>query len=73
MPKKKYRCVPYSPAWERIANARAREFVDITTCVQCGTPTVKGYCCTTCGSTDPSGTSEERQAYYDWCREQEKK
>lgn len=69
---KKYKYVTGSPEWEKRANAEARNYVEISTCVQCGAPVVKGYCCNECHSSDPSGTIEERNEYYNWIYEQKK-
>lgn len=38
-----------SAAWERRANALARESIRITPCVRCKAPTLDGYCCRACG------------------------
>jgi hypothetical protein len=33
----------------------------IRPCYHCGSPVVSGYCCTYCGSADPSGCDERRK------------
>jgi hypothetical protein len=49
------RMIPYTQHWERLANARARDYVSLYPCVDCGGPVIWGYCCTRCGSTNPEG------------------
>ncbi len=50
----KYPYKPYSPLWERAASNEARNFAPtIKPCADCGAPTVDGYCCTFCGSSEP--------------------
>lgn len=45
---------PYSPRWEELANQLARSFApDIFPCKTCKRPVVSGYCCQSCGETDP--------------------
>ena len=45
---------PYSREWERLANQHARLFAPtVYPCRHCGGPTLKGYCCTRCGSATP--------------------
>ena len=45
---------PYSDDWQREANAIARDFAPpIKPCADCNHPVVKGYCCNTCGSSNP--------------------
>lgn len=45
---------PYTPAWERLANAEARGYAPpIRPCKECGGPVLSGYCCTRCGSSEP--------------------
>lgn len=68
----KYKYIVNSPEWERQANHLARSVVQISCCFQCGAPIVKGYCCNICGSSNPSGTEEERQQYYEWVWKQQK-
>ena len=44
----------YSPEWERVANNIARSFCpSIYPCGKCEYPVVDGYCCTSCGDTNP--------------------
>ena len=46
---------PYTPEWELLANRLARSFVHgIYPCKHCGYPVIPGYCCGTCGSSDPA-------------------
>ncbi len=45
---------PDSAAWQRLANAEARNFCpQISPCRECGGPVVYGYCCNRCGSSTP--------------------
>ena len=44
---------PYTNKWERLANQLARIWTTIKPCRECGYPVVDGYCCQTCGSTNP--------------------
>lgn len=53
------RIEPYTPAWERLANALAREYVRLYPCAQCGGPVNDGYICQRCGSTNPREVSNE--------------
>lgn len=64
------RIKPNTRSWEREANNLARDYVQIFVCVHCGHPVIKDYCCTVCGSVDPSGTADERKAYFEWLDEQ---
>ncbi len=53
-PKRKPKKIePFTPAWERLADARAGDYVDIRPCRECGGPVVFGYCCQRCGSDTP--------------------
>ena len=50
---------PYSPAWERAADALARTFApDILPCRACRQPVVTGYACTWCGNENPRQAQE---------------
>ncbi len=51
--KKPRKMKPYTAAWERLANEKARSWVQIHACRDCGGPVVKGYCCNRCGSSNP--------------------
>jgi len=44
---------PYTAAWERLANAEARQWCEIKPCRDCGGPVNDGYCCPRCGSEKP--------------------
>ncbi len=44
---------PYTPEWERLANAEARNYVTIKPCRDCGGPVIDGYCCNHCDSVLP--------------------
>jgi len=45
---------PYSPEWQREAGALARSYAPpIYPCKKCSHPVVQGYCCTTCGTSEP--------------------
>ncbi len=51
---------PHDPTWERAANRLARDFCPgIYPCNRCGYPVVHGYCCTNCGSSDPSNPEQD--------------
>lgn len=40
--------------WEKEANELARGYCpQIHSCKDCGHPVIEGYCCGTCGSTNP--------------------
>jgi hypothetical protein len=57
--RKPRRIEPYTPAWERLANAEARCFCPrIYPCGECGGPVVDGYCCNRCGSSEPQARGE---------------
>ena len=44
----------YSPEWEKIANNMARSYCpNIYPCGKCESPVIEGYCCITCGDTNP--------------------
>lgn len=43
---------PYTPEWEREANALARQSIRIRACGLCGHPAVEGYVCNVCGEDD---------------------
>ena len=46
--------IPYTEKWEKEANALARSWCwNIKPCRDCGHPVMDGYCCGTCGSTNP--------------------
>ncbi len=61
------RIIPYTKLWERLANIQARNFAPyIHPCVECGRPTIKGYCCNFCGSVDPTGNPEQRKEFQEW-------
>ena len=65
------RVLPYTPQWEQKANLLARNFApSISPCVECGNPTLTGYCCTYCGSIDPHGSSEQRMKFQTWVNQQ---
>jgi len=49
---------PFTPEWQKLANELARESMTIVACKHCGYPVIDGYCCLTCGSTDPDGEEE---------------
>ena len=45
----------YGDKWQREASALARSFApSVKACCECGNPVMDGYCCTACGSHDPS-------------------
>lgn len=51
---------PYTEAWERSANNLARSYCpNIYPCGDCGYPVIRGYCCTSCQSSDPSEAYRE--------------
>lgn len=55
-PRKPKHMTPYTPEWERLANAEARSFApEVRPCADCGGPYIKGYCCNRCGSHNPEG------------------
>lgn len=46
---------PYTPAWEALANNEARGYCpNIYPCQKCGYPVIYGYCCGSCGDSNPS-------------------
>jgi hypothetical protein len=54
--------IPYSSAWEKKANQLARSYAPyIYPCGKCDGPVMDGYCCTTCGDTNPrvKGVTDE--------------
>jgi hypothetical protein len=60
MAKKIRKITPYTPAWEREANALARSYAPtMYPCKKCGHPVGHGYCCTGCGDSDPSTASSD--------------
>ena len=57
---KKYEYEQYSEEWEQAADNLARSYCpSIYACKTCGYPVVKGYCCTNCGSTNPSDPNDD--------------
>jgi len=51
---KKAKVEPYTPDWERKANALARGFApEAYPCRECGQPVLHGYCCIYCKSNNP--------------------
>lgn len=60
-PKRKPRKMkPYTARWESMAAAVAYGFApQIYPCVECGGPVAMGYCCSRCGSDDPSNRVRE--------------
>lgn len=44
---------PYTRKWEKLANELARTYQQIKPCRDCGHPVLDGYCCQTCGSSNP--------------------
>jgi len=66
--------VPYTDEWDSIANNKARGYCPpIYPCVHCGNPVISGYRCDCCGSSNPSGTEEQRYAFRKWVDEQKAK
>ena len=60
MKKKKLKKLEWGgAAFEKLANALARDYVAIRQCMKCTHPVVHGYCCTFCGDTNPSERPEE--------------
>lgn len=54
MAKKIKKIKPYTTYYNRMASVVARTYCPaIIPCADCGYPTIKGYCCTICGSTNP--------------------
>jgi hypothetical protein len=59
--KKFYASMPPSPEQYDVAAANlALSYVQIRRCGDCSWPTISGYCCTYCGSSDP--TAKQRAA-----------
>ena len=53
---------PYTPYWNKLANILARDFAPIIyPCATCGYPVPKGYCCNTCGNSDPQHNSNYKE------------
>lgn len=50
---------PYTPRWHKEAYELLRTWYGVIACQRCGHPCLKGYCCTTCGDTDPSNPEPE--------------
>lgn len=47
------RIIPYSSAYERLANQEARMWCQLRPCKDCGGPVNDGYCCNRCKSFNP--------------------
>ena len=45
--------IPHTAQWERLANQMVRSYHSVNACKVCGHPCEPGYCCDTCGSSDP--------------------
>lgn len=50
---------PYTPDWHAKAYELLRAWHSVIACGRCGYPTLKGYCCTTCGDMNPSNPNPE--------------
>jgi hypothetical protein len=50
--------------FENLANKLARSRVDIQQCKKCGRPVIFGYCCNTCGDSNPTLLGEYK-TYWD--------